>query len=71
MLRKAATASSPVVEISGSFDGVWSITTSTILRTHTVTFKVRKKRPTGHFRINLFLRSLGKSLKIRQWMAEL
>ena len=44
MLRKAATASSPVVEISGSPDGVWSITTSTILKTHKLTFKVRKDR---------------------------
>merc|ERR1712062_496482 len=40
MLRKAAIASSPVVEISVSFDGVWSITTSTTVRTHRVTFKL-------------------------------
>ena len=44
MLRKAATASSPVVEISGSFDGVWSITTTTIIKTHKVTFKVGPKK---------------------------
>lgn len=42
MLRKAAIASTPVVEISVSFDGVWSITTSTTVRTHRVTFKVER-----------------------------
>ena len=38
-LRKAASASTPVVEISES-EGVWSIKTSTAVKTHTVKFKV-------------------------------
>ena len=39
LLRKAATASTPLVEISES-DGVWFIKTSTTLRSHIVRFKV-------------------------------
>ena len=38
-MRKAASASTPVVEISES-EGVWSIKTSTAVKTHTVKFKV-------------------------------
>lgn len=39
VLRKAATVSKPVMEVSEGADGVWTIKTSTVLRTMELSFK--------------------------------
>ena len=40
LLRKAATVSTPTMEVTEA-DGTWTITTATTLKTMTLTFKVK------------------------------
>ena len=46
LLRKAATISTPTLEVSES-DGVWTIKTSTTLKTMELKFKVRETKDTS------------------------
>ena len=46
LLRKAATVSTPSLEVSES-DGVWTIKTSTTLKTMELKFKVRETKDTS------------------------